>query len=89
MDTTCRQTQATSHHPADGLTGLRAENTLVRLDLDTPAPSTLLHRFEEPQRAWKPAAPWNPNVVQVHLTRTEDALRVTLTERTRNIEDQP
>jgi len=46
-------------------------------------------RFEEPQPAWKPAAPWNPNVDPVHLTRTEDALRVTLTERTRNIEDQP
>jgi hypothetical protein len=41
-------------------------------------------RFDEPQPDWKPATPWNPTVEPAQATRTSDALRVTLTDRTRD-----
>ena len=37
-------------------------------------------RFDEPQPAWKPAVPGNPTIEAASLTRTDDALRVTLNE---------
>ena len=42
--------------------------------------------FDEPQEDWNPvvAGSWNPTIDPVELTQLDDALRVTLTEGTRN-----
>jgi hypothetical protein len=54
----------------------------VRIDgSDVPAevPSAVEWRFDEPQLDWKPFVQLKPAVSQAQLTRTDDALRVTLT----------
>ncbi len=52
------------------------------LPADLPAP--VEWRFDEPQPEWQPVMPWNPTIAPAQVTRTEDALRVTLTDETRN-----
>ena len=57
--------------------------TIEGSEIATDVPETVEWRFDEPQPAWKVAAPWNPTIEGVSLVRTDDALRVTLTEGTR------
>ena len=52
-------------------------------EVPNDVPEAVEWRFDEPQPDWKPAVPFNPNVEPAALTRTEDALRVTLTEGTK------
>ena len=47
-------------------------------------PEPIEWRFDEPQSAWKAGVPWNPTMEPLLLTRTEDALRLTLTKGTRH-----
>ena len=58
--------------------------TLVGSEVPAEVPSAVEWRFDEPQPEWKPAVPWNPTLAPAELTRTDDALRVTLTEATRD-----
>ena len=53
---------------------------------EVPAdPSTVMEwRFDEPQEDWKPIVPWNRTIQPAQVTQLDDALRVTLTEGTRN-----
>src|SRR5262245_48851971 len=44
--------------------------------VDPPRP--VEWRFDQPQPAWKAAVPFNPTLAPASLSRTEDALRVTL-----------
>ena len=44
-------------------------------------------RFDEPQPGWKPVVPREPGIKPVQATRTEDALRLTLTEANRGSRD--
>jgi hypothetical protein len=46
-------------------------------------------RFDEPQPDWRPAPPRNPSVEPAQVTPTGNALRVTLTEGTKNPDGQP
>ncbi len=57
--------------------------TIVGSEVPAEVPSAIEWRFDEPQPEWKPAPPWNRSIEPAQLTRTEDALRVTLTEATR------
>jgi arylsulfatase A-like enzyme len=52
-------------------------------------PQPVEWRFNEPQPDWTPTVPWNPTTEPLSLTRTEDALRVSLTEGTRNRNGNP
>ncbi len=52
-------------------------------------PSPVEWLFEETQPEWKPVAPWNPTIEPARVTRTDDALRVTLTKATRNPRGNP
>ena len=58
---------------------------------DPPAdlPASVEWLFEEEQPDWKPIAAWNPTIESARVTRTEDALRVELTEDTRNLNGEP
>ena len=47
-------------------------------------PERIEWRFDESQPDWTPGLPWNPTMEPLSLTRTEDALRLTLTEGTRH-----
>jgi hypothetical protein len=58
--------------------------TLVGSELPTDVPQAIEWRFDEPQPEWKPAMPWNPTLGPAEISRVEDALRVTLTEATRD-----
>ncbi len=57
------------------------------------APAELLSlvewRFEDAQPGWGAAVSWNPTIEPARVTRTDDALRVTLTEATRNRRGNP
>src|SRR5262245_28202043 len=44
--------------------------------VDPPRP--VEWRFDQPQPEWKAAAPFNPTLAPASLSRTEDAIRVTL-----------
>ncbi len=57
---------------------------VVGSEVPSEVPQPIEWRFDEPQPDWKPAVPWNPTIAPATLTRTEDALRVTLTEGTKN-----
>ena len=48
------------------------------------APAVLEWHFDEPQEDWKPVIPWNPTIDPAEVTQVDDALRVTLTDGTRN-----
>ncbi len=57
--------------------------TIVGSEVPADVPEAVEWRFDEPHPDWKPAVPWRPNREPATLTRTEDALRVTLPEGTR------
>ena len=59
--------------------------TIVGSEVPAEAPTAMEEwRFDEPQEDWKPAVPWNPTIDPVEVTQLDDALRVTLTDGTRN-----
>ncbi len=58
--------------------------TIVGSRVPADAPIVLEWRFDEPQEDWKPVVPWNPTIDPVEVTQLDDALRVTLTDGTRN-----
>ncbi len=58
--------------------------TVLGSDVPADLPQPIEWRFDGPQPDWKPAVPWNPAVAPVQVTRIDDALRVTLTEATRD-----
>ncbi|MFB3129770.1 MAG: hypothetical protein ACE1Y7_08760, partial [Lysobacteraceae bacterium] len=49
-------------------------------EVPADVPAAVEWRFDEPQRDWKPVAAWFPKGKPVQVTRTKDALRLTLTE---------
>jgi hypothetical protein len=53
-------------------------------ELPAGLPEPVEWRFDDAQVGWKPAVPFNPTIAPPRVTRTEDALRLTLTEATRN-----
>jgi arylsulfatase A-like enzyme len=53
-------------------------------ELPADAPAAMEWQFDEIESDWKPAPTRNPDVDPVALSLTEDALTLTLTERTRN-----
>ncbi|MEE8146760.1 MAG: sulfatase-like hydrolase/transferase, partial [Longimicrobiales bacterium] len=58
--------------------------TIVGSEVPADLPQPIVWRFDQPQPDWQPAPSWNPTIDSPTLTYTEDALRVTLTEGTRN-----
>ena len=56
--------------------------TIVGSEVPDDIPEPVEWRFDEPQPDWKPAVPLNPAFKPAQLTRTDDALRVTLTDTT-------
>ena len=58
--------------------------TIVGSEVPAEAPAVMEWHFDEPQQDWKPVVPWNPTIDPVEVTQLEDALRVTLTDGTRN-----
>ncbi len=63
--------------------------TIEASEVPTELPRPVEWSFDEPQPDWKPAIPFNPATKPAELTRVEDALRVTLTEQTKNNDDTP
>jgi arylsulfatase A-like enzyme len=63
--------------------------TIVGSEVPSEVPQAIEWRFDEPQPDWQPVVPWNLTIEPATLTRTEDALRVTLTEGTRNPNGDP
>ena len=57
--------------------------TIVGSDVPAEVPSPVEWSFDEPQLDWKPTVPLGPPSKPAQLTRTDDALRVTLTDTTR------
>jgi len=58
--------------------------TIVGSEVPAEVPQAIEWLFDEQQPDWQPAPSWNPTIDSPTLTYTEDALRVTLTEGTRN-----
>ncbi|MCH7891866.1 MAG: hypothetical protein IH921_10235 [Gemmatimonadetes bacterium] len=58
--------------------------TIVGSEVPADAPTTMEWHFDEPQEDWKPLVPQNPTIDPVEVTQLDDALRVTLTDGTRN-----
>jgi arylsulfatase A-like enzyme len=58
--------------------------TIVGSELPADRPQPIEWRFDKPHPEWKAAAPWNPTIHASTLTRTDDALRVSLTGGTKN-----
>jgi len=58
--------------------------TLVGSEVPAEVPTAVEWRFDEPQPDWRPAMPWNPTLGPAEVTRIDDALRLTLTEATRD-----
>jgi arylsulfatase A-like enzyme len=58
--------------------------TLVGSEVPADVPKAVEWRFDEPQPEWKPAKPWNPTVGAAETSRVDDALRITLTDATRD-----
>ncbi len=63
--------------------------TIVGSEVPADAPTAMEWRFDEPQEDWKPLVPWNPTIDPVEVTQLDDALRVTLTDGTRNPRGRP
>ena len=63
-------------HLEDHVDAAIIEGSEVPADLPEPVE----WRFDEPQPDWKPAVPLNPSWKPVQVTRTEDSLRLILTE---------
>jgi arylsulfatase A-like enzyme len=61
---------------------------VVGSEVPVEVPAALEWRFDEPQSDWQPAIPWTP-IQPAQFTYTEDALRVTLTEGTKNPDGRP
>ncbi len=57
---------------------------IVGSEIPADVPAAVEWRFDELQPDWQPTPSWNPTIDSPTLTYTEDALRVTLTEGTRN-----
>ncbi len=57
--------------------------TIVGSEVPEDIPQAVEWRFDEPQPDWKPWVPPNPPRQPVKMTRTDDPLRLTLTEGTR------
>jgi len=58
--------------------------TIVGSEVPSDVPAVMEWHFDEPQDDWKPVVPWNPTLDPVEVTQLDDALRVTLTDGTRN-----
>ncbi|MCH7823281.1 MAG: hypothetical protein IH849_00640 [Acidobacteria bacterium] len=58
--------------------------TIVGSEVPVDAPTVMEWHFDKPQEDWKPVVPWNPTIDPVEVTQLDDALRVTLTDGTRN-----
>ncbi len=63
--------------------------TIVGSEVPADAPDAMEWHFDEPQEDWKPVVPWNPTNDPVEVTQLDDALRVTLTDGTRNPNGNP
>ncbi len=57
--------------------------TVVGSELPKTIPATVEWRFDQPQPDWKATPLWNPPYGAPTLSRTADALRITLTDRVR------
>lgn len=66
-----------------------AEATVLGSEVPADAPSAVTWQFNEIQRDWKPARPWNPTIEPATVSLVEDALRLGFTERTRNPNGTP
>ncbi len=55
--------------------------TIVGSEVPADVPAAVEWRFDESQPDWKPVVRREPGIKPVQPTRTEDALRLTLTER--------
>ncbi len=62
-----------------------AEATAHGSEMPADVPGPIEWRFDVPQPDWGAVASWNPEIESATVTRTTDALRVTLTEGTRNL----
>ncbi len=66
--------------------------TIEGSEIPTDVPEPVEWRFDEPQPGWKLAEPWTPTVPTIDaasLAYTDDALRITLTEGTRDGDGDP
>ncbi len=63
--------------------------TIVGSEVAADAPAVMEWHFDEPQEDWRPVVPWNPTIDPVEVTQLDDALRVTLTDGTRNPNGSP
>jgi arylsulfatase A-like enzyme len=74
-------------HLEDHLDVARIEGSEVPEDIPAPVE----WHFDEPQPDWKPVIPLVPSVKPLQMTRTDDSLRITLTEATeyKQWEDNP
>ena len=61
--------------------------TIVGSDVPVDVRAAVAWRFDEPQPGWKPVVRQEPGIKPVRATRTEDALRLTLTEANRRPRD--
>ena len=80
----CCQTTELSPSPLSAESPLHLENHLARAkivgsEVPSDLPEAVEWRFDEPQPDWKAAVPLVSSVKPAQLTRTEDALRLTLT----------
>lgn len=67
-------------HLEEHLKAARIEGSEVSAQLPKPVE----WRFDQPQPDWKPAVPLNPAIKPVSLLRTQDALRMMLTDANKN-----
>ena len=58
--------------------------TIVGSEVPADAPTAMEWHFGKPQEDWNPVVSWNPTIDPVEVTQLDDALRVTLTDSTRN-----
>ena len=63
--------------------------TIVGSEVPADAPAVMEWHFDGPQQDWKPVVPWNPTIDPVEVTQLDDAVRVTLTDGTRNPNGNP
>ena len=63
--------------------------TIVGSEVPADLPTVMEWHFDEPQEDWRPVVPWNPTIDPVEVTQLDDALRVTLTDGTRNPNGSP
>ena len=61
--------------------------TIVGSEVPADVPGAVEWRFDEPQPDWQPVVRREPGIKPVQATRTEDALRLTLTEANQGTRD--